>query len=202
MEHAPADVSDVAERKAALRDRMRRVRAAIHETDRQYLAARVEDRLFAMPEVRKARTVMLFASFGSEIPTERMVRRLDSEGRTVLLPFLADGELGAAPYRPGDPTTGSPYGPVEPAARLPVDPSEIDVVLLPGLAFDRKGRRLGYGGAHYDRYLARLQAAALRVGIAFHQQLVDEVPADAGDEPVDVVVTDRDVIRTGSKETR
>ncbi len=201
MEGAPADAIDLAERKAELRNRMRRVRAAIHETDRQHLAAQVEDRLFAMPEVREARTVMLFASFGSEIPTDRMVRRLDAEGRTVLLPFVADGELGAARYRPGDPTTSSAFGPMEPAARLPVDPSGIDVVLLPGLAFDRKGRRLGYGGAHYDRYLARMHTAALRVGIAFHQQLVDEVPADVGDEPVDVVVTDRDVIRTGSKES-
>jgi 5-formyltetrahydrofolate cyclo-ligase len=159
----------------------------------------VEDRLFEMPEIREAGTVMLFASFGSEIPTRRIVDRLDAEGRTVLLPFVADGELGAAPYRPGDPTTRSAYGPPEPAARLPVDPGLIDVVLLPGLAFDRRGHRLGFGGAHYDRYVARLRGTALRVGLAFHQQVVDEVPADVRDEPVDVVVTDREVIRTGAK---
>jgi 5-formyltetrahydrofolate cyclo-ligase len=199
VEQAPSAI-DLAERKAALRERMRQVRAAIPQAGRARLAARVEERLFSMPEVRRARIVMLFASFGSEIPTEAIVRRLDAEGRTVLLPFVADDELGAARYRPGDPITASALGPMEPAARVPFHPSEIDVVILPGLAFDGRGGRLGYGGAHYDRYLARLPAAALRVGIAFHQQVVDEVPADLRDELVDVVVTDRGVIRTGSRE--
>jgi 5-formyltetrahydrofolate cyclo-ligase len=199
VEQAPVEGIDFAQRKAALRDRMRRVRAAIPEAEREDLAARLEDHLLALPEMREARTVMLFASFGSEISTERIVHRLDAEGRTVLLPFVAGDELGAAPYRPGDPTTPSAYGPLEPAARAPVDPEHIDVVLLPGLAFDRRGRRLGYGGAHYDRYMPRLRGSALRVGIAFHQQVVDEVPADVRDEPVDVVVTDREVIRTRAK---
>jgi 5-formyltetrahydrofolate cyclo-ligase len=199
---APSDGIDLAGRKAVLRDRMRRTRAAIPEADRARLAAQVADRLFTIPEIIEARTVMLFASFGSEIPTASILDRLDAAGVTVLLPFVADGELGAARYRPGDPTTPSPYGPPEPAARVSVDADQIDVVLLPGLAFDRRGRRLGYGGAHYDRYVARLRGSALRVGLAFHQQLLDEVPAGVGDEPVDVVVTDREVIRTGVRGSR
>jgi 5-formyltetrahydrofolate cyclo-ligase len=199
MERAPAEAAVLADRKAALRDRMRRVRAAIPQAERERLAARVEERLFSMPELREAGTVMLFASFGSEIPTGAIGRRLHAEGLAVLLPFVGGDELGAARYRPGDPMTASAFGPVEPAARVPVDPTEIGVVIVPGLAFDRRGGRLGYGGAHYDRYLSRLHAAALRVGIAFHQQMVDEVPTDLRDEPVDVVVTDRELIRTGSK---
>jgi 5-formyltetrahydrofolate cyclo-ligase len=194
---APSEGIDLAERKARLRERMRRTRAAIPDADRERLATQVADRLFTIPEIREARTVMLFASFGSEIPTASILDRLDAAGVTVLLPFVADGELGAARYRPGDPTTPSRYGPPEPAARVSVDPGQIDLVLLPGLAFDRRGRRLGYGGAHYDRYVGRLRGPALRVGLAFHQQLLDEVPAGVGDEPVDMVVTDREVIRTG-----
>jgi 5-formyltetrahydrofolate cyclo-ligase len=181
---------------------MRRTRAAIPQGDRERLGGQVADRLFTIPDILRARTVMLFASFGSEIPTASIVDRLDAAGVTVLLPFVADGELVAAQYRPGDPTTPSAYGPMEPAARVSVDPGLIDVVLLPGLAFDRRGRRLGYGGAHYDRYVATLRGSALRVGLAFHQQLLDEVPAGVGDEPVDVVVTDREVIRTGVRGSR
>jgi 5-formyltetrahydrofolate cyclo-ligase len=63
--------------------------------------------------------------------------------------------------------------------------------VAPGLAFDRDGNRLGYGGGHYDRYLARLGRRAPRVGVAFSLQIVDRVPADEGDERVDVVATDQ-----------
>ena len=82
---------------------------------------------------------------------------------------------------------------------MAVDPEKIDVVVSPGLAFDRRGHRLGYGGGYYDRYLARLHAHASRVGIGFAVQLLDEVPAEETDQPVDVVVTDRGVIRVGEE---
>jgi 5-formyltetrahydrofolate cyclo-ligase len=88
----------------------------------------------------------------------------------------------------------SGYGPKEPRRRIPVDPAEVDVVITPGLAFDRSGRRLGYGGGHYDRYLARLGPEAVRIGIGFSVQLVDEVPAHAGDQRLNLVVTDLGVI--------
>jgi 5-formyltetrahydrofolate cyclo-ligase len=67
--------------------------------------------------------------------------------------------------------------------------------VTPGLAFDRQGRRLGYGGAYYDRYLTRLEPHAVRIGIGFDEQVVEEVPVEPTDEPVDVIVTDGGVIR-------
>jgi 5-formyltetrahydrofolate cyclo-ligase len=69
----------------------------------------------------------------------------------------------------------------------------VDLVITPGLAFDRRGHRLGYGGGHYDRYFARLQRSALRVGVGFSIQLVDELPTEPSDRPVDLVVTDAGV---------
>jgi 5-formyltetrahydrofolate cyclo-ligase len=113
----------------------------------------------------------------------------------VLLPFLTEDSMEAAEVRPGDPLHPTDYGPREPARRVPVDPSAVDVVITPGLAFDRRGHRLGYGGGYYDRYLARLHPAAARVGIAFSVQLVDELPVESVDQPVDVIVTDQEVIR-------
>jgi len=70
----------------------------------------------------------------------------------------------------------------------------VDVVVTPGLAFDREGNRLGYGGGYYDRYLQRMGRAAARVGIAFSLQIVDRVPAEPGDQRVDVIVTDQEVL--------
>jgi len=69
-------------------------------------------------------------------------------------------------------------------------PEDIDVAVVPGLAFDRRGHRVGYGGGFYDRFLGRLRPDALTVGICFSVQLVDEVPHGRGDRPVDLVVTE------------
>ena len=94
----------------------------------------------------------------------------------------------------------TPYGPAEPARRQPVEPGQVDVVIVPGLAFDRLGRRLGYGAGFYDRWLRRVRPDTMRVGIGFSFQVVDRVPAGGSDERVDVVVTDREVIRVRGDE--
>jgi 5-formyltetrahydrofolate cyclo-ligase len=188
---------DRSEEKNALRDRMRRARAAIPPGERAVLAARVEARLLTLPQLRDARTVLLFYSFGTEVPTKVLARRLLERGHRVLLPYLSGEAMEAAEVRPGSRLEATDYGPKEPVDRMAVDPEKIDVVVSPGLAFDRRGHRLGYGGGYYDRYLARLHAHAARVGIGFTVQLVDEVPAAETDQPVDVVVTDEGVVRVG-----
>ena len=158
------------------------------------MAKRVEERLFSLPAIRDARTVLLFYSFGSEIPTGDIIRRLLDEGRRVLLPYMEGSEMRAAELHPDDSPVRTSYGPKEPPDRMPVDPSGVDVVIAPGLAFDRSGHRIGYGGANYDRYLGRLGSGATRVGIAFHVQLLPEVPHGPDDQPVDFVVTDQETI--------
>jgi len=186
----------LAERKAELRRRMRRVRAGIPLEERARLSDLVEEALFAVPEVARARTIMLFYSFGSEVATEGMIRRSRDGGARVLLPYLEAGGIEAAEVRPEDDLIPTAYGPREPRRRAPVDPAEVDVVVTPGLAFDRRGRRLGYGGGHYDRFIDRLRPGALRLGIAFGVQLVDEVPVGPRDRRVQLVVTEAGTIDT------
>ena len=177
--------------KAALRARIRAERDRISQEARRERARHVEEALFALPRVRTAGGVALFWSFGSEIPTEGMAARVLDEGKRLLLPFLTgDGmEMAAvADLAELEPTS---YGPREPRDRRAVDPAVIDVIVVPGLAFDRRGHRLGYGGGRYDRYLARLRPDASRIGIGFEAQVVEHLPADDGDERVHIVVTER-----------
>ena len=136
----------LAEAKATLRARMRAVRGAIPPDERALLADRIEARLRDLPEVSRARTVLLFYSFGSEVPTSAIARRLLDQGQRVLLPFLEASTMEAAELRSDQPPVTTTYGPKEPPERVPVDPSEVDVVLTPGLGFDRDGCRIGYGG--------------------------------------------------------
>ena len=187
-------MDSLARRKAALRARMKKVREAIPPEERTAAAERIEDRLFGLAALRAAKTVLLFSSFGSEVPTDAIARRLQEESRRVLLPFVEGPDLEAAEHRPGDPLVATRFGPREPAERVPVEPGDIDLAVVPGLAFDRLGYRVGYGGGHYDRYLARLGPHALKVGIAFHTQLVPAVPHGREDESIDFVVTDLETV--------
>jgi 5-formyltetrahydrofolate cyclo-ligase len=187
-------VDQLAEEKATLRARMRAVRGAIPPEERALLADRIEARLGDLPEVRRARTVLLFYSFGSEVPTSGIARRLLDRGQRVLLPFLEASTMEAAELRADRPPVVTTYGPKEPPERVPVDPSEVDVVLTPGLGFDRDGYRIGYGGGHYDGYLSRLGPHATRIGIGFDAQVLEAVPHGERDERLDFVVTDRETI--------
>ena len=180
--------------KEELRARMRRLRGSIAPAERSRLADVAEEVLFSLPEVRAAGTVLLFYAFGSEVATAGMAERVVRGGARLLLPYLDEAGMEAAEVLPGERLSPTTYGPREPARRVPVDPAGVDVVVAPGLAFDPRGFRLGYGGGHYDRYLARLGPDALRIGVAFSVQLVDEIPVEEHDRPVHVVVTDAGVL--------
>ena len=149
----------------------------------------------SLPEVAAARVAFVFNAFGSEIATASLIERLAGNGVQVRLPRLEDGVLEAVPYRPGDPLGRSSYGALEPTGGGAADPSDVDLVVAPGLAFDPNGYRLGYGGGYYDTFLRRAGRHAARIGFGFDQQIVEAVPHDGRDERMDAVVSDLRVLR-------
>jgi 5-formyltetrahydrofolate cyclo-ligase len=182
------------DQKAALRRRLRERRARLRPDERLRRAALIERRLFAIPGFSEAAVVLLYSSFGTEVPTQAMIRRLLESGRRVFLPYLDQSVMRVAELDKETELVPSGYGPEEPRDPVAADPALIDVVVAPGLAFDRRGHRLGYGSAHYDRCLRSLPERVVRVGVGFHEQLVHAVPHGRGDEPLDFVVTDRETI--------
>lgn len=176
-------------RREVLRERDAAIPAARKET-----GERVVERFLALPEVQRARTIMLFSSFGSEVPTGPLIERLHERGVVIALPRIEDGDLVAVPYAPGAPTTTTSFGAEEPVGGVLLGASSIDVVAVPGLAFDRRGRRIGYGGGYYDRFLRGL--SAFTVGLGFGLQVLDEdLPSGSFDVPVDAIVTEDETIR-------
>ncbi len=181
--------------KKVVRARVRAVRDAIASERRDALGQSVAERFLELPEVGAARTVMAFWSFGSEVPTAELIERLHASGVTVGLPRVVEGELEPRTYVPGDPVRFAPFGAGEPTGGRVLRPDEIDIVITPGIAFDRRGKRIGYGGGFYDRFLPRAQRA-LRTGICFGVQLIDEdLPAGSSDPSVDVIVTESETLR-------
>ena len=187
------------ELKRAKRDVRRRVletRDATDEAARARDATEVTERVLALPEIEAASTVLAFSSFGSELPMLPMIEALVARGICVGLPVIVGTEIDARTWRPGEPTTTTSFGAEEPADGAPVDPSSIDVILTPAVAVDRTGRRVGYGGGFYDRFLPRTRDDAVRVAVVLAEQLVDEdLPAGSFDLRVDAIVTPEEVIR-------
>jgi 5-formyltetrahydrofolate cyclo-ligase len=128
-------------------------------------SAAIVERLARLAELANARTVMLFEPVPGEPDLRPLAERLRARGVTVVVP--------------------SP----EPGAPHPIDPSAVDVVVVPGLAFTRAGDRLGQGGGWYDRFLAGVGPATAVVGVCFDEQLVDAVPTVSRDVPVRWLVT-------------
>jgi 5-formyltetrahydrofolate cyclo-ligase len=182
---------DVLARRDALAadERERRGRAAI-------------ERFLELAEVRDARTVMAFWSFGSELGTEPLLERLHARGQRIVLPRVGDGALEPRVYVPGDALEITSFGALEPADGERIDANAIDALAVPAVAFDRTGMRVGYGGGFYDRFLATTRRDAARIGIAFDVQIVDGLlPAGAFDLRVDAIVTESTTIRRSGSGT-
>jgi 5-formyltetrahydrofolate cyclo-ligase len=189
--------ADLKRDKRRVRNAVRGERDAVPVEVREERAERMVGRFLDLPEVRRARTIMLFSSFGSEVPTGSLIERLHARGVVVALPRIEGAALVPVPYAPGDPTTTTSFGAQEPTADVRLDPSSIDVVGVPGVAFDRRGRRIGYGGGYYDRFLRGLPA--FTVGLVFGLQVVDrDLPAGRFDLPVDAIVTEDETIRAST----
>jgi len=188
-------VDEVARRvKAELRDRMRRLRKALGEDARAKKSADIAARVQALPAWQEARTVMLFVPTRTEIDVTVLKHAARGAGKTIAAPRMtADGRGLEVRVWADDvpPVESGRMGVREPPASAPsADEGSIDLVVVPALALDPSGGRLGYGAGLYDSLLPRLSRAR-RVGVAFDFQLLAEVPLTAGDEPVHAIVTER-----------
>jgi 5-formyltetrahydrofolate cyclo-ligase len=187
--------------KARLRVAARAARDALDSRWRADASLAVTNHALALPELSGAKIVSAFISFGSEVETRMLVRRLLSSRSWIALPRV-DPRTASLEHRRvrladlDTLTTGS-YGIPEPspvAFSDIVDPGAIDLAFVPGLSFDARGNRLGMGKGYYDRFL-REATRATRWGLAFASQVLPEVPVEAHDVPLDGLITDRGVQR-------
>ncbi len=157
----------------------------------------VAGKVLATVEIPERAIVAAYWPMGSEIDPRPLMDKLAKAGNPICLPVVVGPDTGLIFRRwsPGDPLVPAGFGIKEPE---PSAPEMLpDLFLVPMLAFDRRGYRLGYGGGFYDRTLqaARAERQVLAVGIALAEQEMPEVPADAHDQQLDMIVTDRDTIR-------
>ena len=179
------------EKKAHLRAYMKNKR--MENTNRDVKEERLIEHFYQAvlgetPQPGTRLTLFIYLSFFREAPTDGLIERLLADGHRVCCPRIENGEMVAVEY--GEDFTLSDYGPREPVGE--VYRGNIDVAVIPFLAVDKQGNRLGYGGGYYDRFLKA--STAKRVAFGYGFQVVREVPTEPWDEKVDVLVTDEEII--------
>jgi 5-formyltetrahydrofolate cyclo-ligase len=186
----------LAEEKKQARVAAAKVRALAHAAGERDAAWKLAALEFPVVPQLSGSIVSAFHPYKSEINTIPILGKLAGEGWTTCLPIVIGPDLPLLFRRwlPGEPLVSGTWGIQRPSDDAPeFDP---DVLLVPMLAFDRAGYRLGYGGGFYDRSLAKLRAIKpiIAIGVAYAAQEVDAVPHGAFDQPLDYVMTERDVI--------
>ncbi len=180
--------------KSELRTAFRKRRAAIERVQRRAWAALLNQHLLAASAVTEARWVAGYLAFDAEPDIRLTLTQLSRRGIGVALPVLPeqpDEPLHFHAWTPATPLRPNRFGISEPRGTARVANGELDIVLLPLVAWDRTGTRLGMGSGWYDRTLARGTTRASRVGVGWALQEADALPRDDWDQPLDAVVTER-----------
>jgi len=180
----------LAARKAMLRKDLLAARVSMSVSDRQAAGRALRDTLLGLPETGMAGTIAAYLSVGTEPETTGLVFALWKRGSYVLLPvMLADNDLDWASYEGPDSLRPGPYGLLEPSEprRGTGAIRSADLIIVPALAADRSGNRLGRGGGCYDRALSRVGLAVPTIALLYDDELLDEIPAGPLDQRVRAV---------------
>jgi 5-formyltetrahydrofolate cyclo-ligase len=189
--------------KAVVRRELKDVLAAMSEADRHHKSIAACHLLADTPEFDAARVVMLYLSTPHEIDTAPLALRCWQEGKTVVVPKVSWDQRRMLPVEINSLQTGMTTHAVhkirEPIAGKPIPLDLIDLVIVPGIGFTATGYRIGRGMGFYDRFLAQSEFVGMSCGLAFAEQVIDDVPVLDHDMPLSMLVTDREITRFASQ---
>lgn len=167
------------------------------------LSSIIISKLKKMPIYKSSKSIMLYLSFENEIDSSEIIEDCLREGKRVIVPFCDSSDMSITPTEIKDMNTDlhiSKMGYIQPKrdSLNPVDIADIDLIILPGVAFDRKGYRVGLGAGYYDRFLGRVNFEIPTVGLAYDFQIIDSfIQMEDYDIPIDYVMTEeRIIVRT------
>jgi 5-formyltetrahydrofolate cyclo-ligase len=184
-----------------LHERKNVIRQQAHENrkqqpDKEELSRRIVDRFVALPEYEAAQTVMYYVDVRDEVRTRHALPAALASGKRIVVPYCKEGELELFHLESMDELELGMYRILEPKVALRsvaakhLQPEDLDLVMVPGVAFDRHGGRTGHGKGYYDKLLQHARADAPLVALAFECQLFEEIPAESHDIYMDKVVTE------------
>ena len=183
--------------KATVRQEVLTRRSALGPEEVRRKSALIAHNLERLAEYRNATAVLFYLSKNNEVQTDEMISAAYRSGKKVYVPVTGPDELKVSELPGLDIEFDlGPYGIREPAPKFLkfVSPEALDLVILPGVAFDARGGRIGYGKGYFDRLLGRLAANTVRVGVAYEFQVLETVPQAATDVAVQKIVTENSIL--------
>lgn len=187
--------------KNAIRKEMKLKREMLPAHEARSLSASAVHNFLSLPEYRNAVVVMSYIHFGNELKTDTLVQKCLEDGKRLAVPLVEETDAGRAitpceifstsELKPGTFGIPEPFG--RSVRRLA--PDVVELAAVPGLAFDIYGNRIGYGAGFFDSFFRKSANRCLKIGLAFDFQVLDEIPYEEQDIPMDIIITDKRVIR-------
>lgn len=187
-------VNEVSERKAAIRKQAHENRK--NQLDKDGVSVAIVDRFMKLPEYNAAKTVMFYVDVRDEVRTRHALPESLLTGKRIVVPYCVDGELELFWLESMEELELGMYRILEPKAELRgveskrLQPEDLDLIMVPGVAFDRQGGRTGHGKGYYDKLLEHARLETPLVALAFECQMFEQIPMDSHDIFMDKVVTE------------
>ncbi len=190
---------DIRIEKKEIRKRILNLRDSLTDKERADLSSRIFENFFSLEEIRAGKVFFIFVNFRTEVDTQPIIEKLLRDNKKVVVPYtdIANKRLVLCYINSlADLKEGS-YGILEPDPEIchRAAEEEIDIAVIPGSVFDTSGGRVGYGGGFYDRTIPKLRQDVPKIAIAFDIQLVDKVPMGYYDRKMDIIITEKRIIR-------
>ena len=173
--------------KRALRKEIRAEIARLSIEEKQSLSAQIFNKIATLDKLEEASVVALFVSLSDEPQTADFIEHLLHKNRRVVVPRIEGDEMNF--YDISEGVKVGAFGIMEPTATTPIEPSEIDVMIVPGVAFTPSGKRCGRGKGFYDKYLSRKGFEAHTIGVCYPCQIVENLPTEEHDRVLDCVIS-------------
>lgn len=153
---------------------------------------KIVNSLLHLENYKKSKTIMFFVSFNNEVNTHDIIKS-EIKNKIVIVPKVEHHEIEPSVIIDFDNLITAKFGILEPIETMKIAYKKIDLVLVPGIVFDKEGHRIGYGFGYYDKFLRKVPKA-IKIGLAFDFQIVDKIPREMHDVSVDMIITEKRVI--------
>lgn len=187
--------------KKILRKEILEKRNNINSVEKREMDKKILDQFYESKYYKEAEKIFIYISYDSEINTKVIINKALKDKKRIYVPRteFKTRNMDAVEITTLDNLVESKYGILEPKIEEPhIDPNEFDLIVVPGVAFDRNGGRMGYGAGFYDRYFKKINKEnvdrIVKLALAYELQILDKVPMDAQDVPVDYIITENEFI--------
>lgn len=183
--------------KELLREKYIVFRNNLSEDKVKEVSSRITNMFFSLEAIKEKQNFLLYHSFGNEIITYDIINVILRENKNVYLPYISNKKIEISQIYSKKELKSGAFGIMEPLDRQDINVNKMDVLVVPGLLFDRKGYRIGYGGGYYDRLLAGIDSHILTIGLAYDDFLQESLPIDKYDIPVKLIISEKQILYIG-----